>query len=149
MRMRMLPQCRIGDLCHRIGYGAQGTALPLGRGSTQGRPTPGSSTSTHLYAALMPLLFCSAHVQGMAYGAYDTYNAAEVMNRRLKQQHNAQAVPPPVLVLPISMRALSANPTIPSGIRMKSKAKSIARKLTPIPSTLDPKVLIASKVFDP
>ena len=121
----------------------------MGRDSTQGRPTPGSSTSTHLYAALMPLLFCSAHVQGMAYGAHDTYNAAEVMNRRLKQQRNAQAVPPPALLLPISMRALPANPSVPSGIPMKSKAKSIARKLTPIPSTLDPKVLIASKVFDP
>ena len=97
----------------------------------------------------MPLLFCSAHVQGMAYGAHDTYNAAEVMNRRLKQQRNAQAVPPPALLLPISMRALPANPSFPSGIPMKSKAKSIARKLTPIPSTLDPKVLIASKVIDP
>ena len=97
----------------------------------------------------MPLLFCSANVQGMAYGAHDTYNAAEVINWRLKQQLNAQAVPPPALVLPISMRALPAYPSAQSEIPMKSKAKSIARKLTLIPSALDPKVLIASKVFDP
>ncbi len=58
------------------------------------------------------------------------------------------------------MRALMAYPSVPSGIpikdlHIKAKTKSPANKVSPahkvssIPSTLDPKLLLSSKVLYP
>jgi hypothetical protein len=73
-------------------------------------------------AAGQPVI-CWAHVQGLGqaarYLAYSSNQAAEVNNKRLKQQCNAQDGCPPMLAMP----ALPANPSVPHGIPIKSKPK--------------------------